>query len=100
MLTGHGAAISAVAGMARSSRQDNHYKQPLLYLASADTANTIKIWQMIALDDGAVCTQSITIAPHHCMALALAFLPNSNTPILFSGGSDLKLTFYSQILIL
>ena len=97
VLTGHHAAISAVAAMVTHPNHENENKQPILYLASADTANTIKIWQMTGMDDGAVsCTQSITISPHHCLALAFAFLPHSNTPVLFCGGSDLKLTFYTM----
>lgn len=84
-----------MAGLPNGLNSD--HKRPALYLASADTASTINIWQMTGTDNVSISrTQTITIAPHHCLTLAFAFLPKSNTPVLFSGGSDSKLTFYTK----
>ena len=90
---GHSAAISAVAGIAITSDNCNP-NDPLMYLASSDSANTIKIWKCGA--DSITCTQTLSIHPHHSTALAFSYLPNTFIPVLFSGGSDLKITLYSK----
>ncbi len=88
------AAISAVAGIAVSNDGNRDKNELLLYLASSDSANTIKIWECGI--DTIACLQTISIHPHHSTALAFSFLPNTSIPVLFSGGSDLKITLYSK----
>lgn len=82
-LVGHESGVVACAAMVQNET---------LLLASSDSSNTIMIWEQ---RNGSIeLAQKINLSPHHCMSLGFASLPNSDTPILFCGGTDMKFSLY------
>ncbi|KAI8898291.1 WD40-repeat-containing domain protein [Globomyces pollinis-pini] len=65
-----------------------------LIFSSSDSANTIRIWELVS--GSFKCIQVIQLGSHHSMSLALATLPKTNIPLMFSGDTDLKLNVYAK----
>ncbi|KAJ3277093.1 choline dehydrogenase 7 [Terramyces sp. JEL0728] len=61
-------------------------------ITTADSTNKIKVWEK----NEQVITNSETIdlSPHHSMSLAIHYLPGTTTPIIFSGGTNMKVQVF------
>ncbi|KAJ3221970.1 Elongator subunit elp2 [Clydaea vesicula] len=100
VLTGHTEGINCV-GVARGSRIHNNFD--LVVTSSSD--ETMKVWKLVQILDDTTknnpkdeisCIQSIKIGKNYPLCIEMGFLPNSETPILFTAGTDTNIHLYIQ----
>eukprot|EP00842_Homolaphlyctis_polyrhiza_P005820 jgi/Hompol1/6239/HPOL_004898-RA len=80
-------ALATVRGRELLKRQTD-------LIASSSSDGTILVWERSDTAEGkdrVEMVQRISTGRHHMMALALAYLPASQAPILLAGGTDMKL---------
>ncbi|KAJ3283623.1 Elongator subunit elp2, partial [Borealophlyctis nickersoniae] len=101
ILSGHTAAVTCLA-VARGRYIPSEQGEELLASAASDgtirtcvgAAARLVAKLMIPSEDIVNCVQVINVGAKYPMCLAIAYLPNSNVPVLVAGGTDNKITVY------
>ncbi|KAJ3169712.1 Elongator subunit elp2 [Irineochytrium annulatum] len=94
VLTGHTEPVTTV-GVMRSPWAAGDVD----IIASSSSDGTVRVWERTigeGSEDSVVCTQVIDTGVRYPLAMALAYMPNSDVPVLVTGGTEKKIKLYCR----